>query len=310
MQERDVLLKEYWSDNGRFSDLLNGYLFGGRQVIKACDVTELDGQSFEFSGSAGMKTTGQKQRDILRRMVFGVNFCIVGVENQTQIHYAMPLRVMEADTGRYGRQLRAVQKRHRTRKDLKGAEFLSGFSRQDKVQPVFTLVLYYGTEPWNGADDLFGMIDWSEIPAEMAGYLNNYRINLLDVPRFESLERFRTDVRVVFGFLRYSYDKEKLASYVKQNQEIFCALEEDAYDVICALTGTKELEMVKAKYYQENGGVDMCKAIQDMIRDSRKEGFEQAAKVISLYRAGHSEQSIAGECHIAIEEVRRLTSLI
>lgn len=58
------------------------------------------------------------------------------------------------------------------------------------------------------------------------------------------------------------------------------------------------------------GGVDMCKAIQDMIRDSRKEGFEQAAKVISLYRAGHSEQSIAGECHIAIEEVRRLTSLI
>ena len=34
---------------------------------------------------------------------------------------------------------------------LKEPNSLSGFSREDRIHPVFTIVLYYGQEPWDGA---------------------------------------------------------------------------------------------------------------------------------------------------------------
>lgn len=37
----DTILKEYWSDNGRFVDLFNTVLFEGRQVIQSEDLEEV-----------------------------------------------------------------------------------------------------------------------------------------------------------------------------------------------------------------------------------------------------------------------------
>ncbi len=45
---RDELLKSYLSDNTRYADLINGYVFEGRQVVRPEDVTELDIQRIKY----------------------------------------------------------------------------------------------------------------------------------------------------------------------------------------------------------------------------------------------------------------------
>lgn len=51
--EQDLLLKRYLSDNERYADLLNGFAFGGRQIVKASDLTELDSQTGFYSPHIG-----------------------------------------------------------------------------------------------------------------------------------------------------------------------------------------------------------------------------------------------------------------
>lgn len=43
--EEDLVKKRYFSDNERFADLINGYGFGGNQVVSADDLEERDSQT-------------------------------------------------------------------------------------------------------------------------------------------------------------------------------------------------------------------------------------------------------------------------
>ena len=49
-------------------------------------------------------------------------------------------------------------------------------------------------------------------------------------------------------------------------------LDEDAYDVIAALTKAKSLVSIKENVIKE-GKADMCKAINDLIKEGREEGI-------------------------------------
>ena len=62
----------------------------------------------------------QKYRDCVRKIVFDTGFVIVGIENQDQVHYAMPVRIMLEDAAGYDRQLRHIRKRHRQVLELFG----------------------------------------------------------------------------------------------------------------------------------------------------------------------------------------------
>ena len=71
--------------------------------------------------------------------------------------------------------MKTREKFHREQKDLTGDEFVSGFARNDKLQPFITLVLYYGTKEWDAPKCLKDMLDLSEFPQE---WLRWYRITL------------------------------------------------------------------------------------------------------------------------------------
>ena len=49
-------------------------------------------------------------------------------------------------------------------------------------------------------------------------------------------------------------------------------MDEEAFDVITAITGSRELERVKEQYREEGGRINMCEAIRGMIEDGRIEG--------------------------------------
>lgn len=155
---------------------------------------------------------------------------------------------------------------------LTGAEFLGGFTRRDRVCPVITLVLYYGKTPWDGAMDLHGLMDCAGYPEPMLRLVNNYRLHVLEVRRFANIRRFRTDLYQVFGFIQRSGDKEAERRFTEENRVYFEGMDEEAFDVITAITGSRELEQVKEQYREEGGRINMCEAIRGMIEDGRIEG--------------------------------------
>ena len=88
----DVIFKEFWRQNERFADLFNTVIFKGKEVIRPEKLSEMD---TDVSGTIEMKDykeTLTRTRDVVKKMAYGVEFVVMGIENQEEVHYAMPLR--------------------------------------------------------------------------------------------------------------------------------------------------------------------------------------------------------------------------
>jgi hypothetical protein len=136
---------------------------------------------------------------------------------------------------------------------------------------VVTFLLYAGEEPWDAPLDLWGILDFTDVPEEMKRYVQNYKVNLIDIRRLEDTSMLQTDVRHVFDFIRCSNDKTRLKDLV-ENEKYFQHMDEDAFDVMANYAHINELDMSMEDYHAE-GGINMCKAIQEMMEDSRNEGY-------------------------------------
>lgn len=72
---------------------------------------------------------------------------------------------MAYDTAEYEKQAAGIRRKTRKeRKHLSGGEYLYGYSKDSKLNPVITFVLYSGAEEWDGPVSLHEMIDFTDIP--------------------------------------------------------------------------------------------------------------------------------------------------
>ena len=277
---QDVTWKSYFSDDERYADIINGIGCGGKQLIVKDDLQELDTQTGflskpQFIRTIRTKTRGQKVklRDMIRKAAFGINFAIIGIENQETIDYSIPLRNMAYDAGEYEKQAVAVRRevRHNS-KGLTPGEYLYGFKKDSKLKPVMTFILYSGLEEWDGPKTLHDMLDFTDIAEGLMERMPNYSINLVEIRKLKDTSIFKTDVRQVFDFIRCSEDKQKLKELVNGN-EYYKNMEEDAFDVAAHYTNAVELIESKSYYGREDGKVDMCTAIKELIADGRTEGI-------------------------------------
>ena len=285
MGKRDIALARYFEDEDRYADLINGFVFRGEPVISGENILDKN-----------TRITG---------------FVVIALEHQDQIHYSMPVRVMLEDAAGYDEQMRRIQKKNQRVKGLDKGEFLGSFRKEDRLNAVFTIVLYYGEKTWDGAKDLYSLINFDDVPEMLKDLFNNYRLHVLEVRRFKDIDQFNTDLREVFGFIGFSGDKTAVRNYVAENQDSFEQLSEDAYDVIAVMAHSKELEDVKERYREKGGKINMCEAIRGMIEDGRLEGRREGelkAKQIvarNMYLRGMSEEDTAGLCEEDIELVRQ-----
>lgn len=258
---KDEGWKKYFHDNRRYADLINGVGCGGAQIVKDTDLQEED------------PTSNEKSRDILRKVALGTSFMIVGIENQEEKDYGLPLRNMFYDVSNYEKQAAKIRKEVRKEKGLEPGEFLYGFKKDSKLNPLATFILYAGKEPWNGPNSLHDILDFSDVPDALQNIVSNYKINVIDIRKFENTDVFRTDLKQVFDFIRYSDDMNKLLELV-ENDAYYRAMDDEAFDVVTKYTNSKEL--VRAKNYSIEGGKkDVCKAIRDLMDDSREKGREE-----------------------------------
>ena len=202
MQERDIITSTYWADNERFADIMNVGLFKGKKVLSAKQLEERDSNSLAMTENQQKKKGVQKRRDILKKANFGTNFVLVGVENQMHIHRGMPVRIMGYEFLGYDKQLKDIRREHERKKDLAEGEYIAGFSKDDKLNPICTLVIYYGQEPWEGPAKLSDILNFEKLPEEVRKLVVDYPIHVIDARRFADSEQLVTDARLLFGICK------------------------------------------------------------------------------------------------------------
>ena len=156
MGKMDTQAKVYMSDPKHFADAFNSGVFRGKQVVRADSLSlqEMDPTELGIVITEDAKDIVQKVRDILKKSILmndgKTAFLILGIENQSEVHYAMPVRNLIYDALNYGQQVNKIAALHRKEKDLKaGDEYLSGFNKADKIMPVITLTVYFGAKEWD-----------------------------------------------------------------------------------------------------------------------------------------------------------------
>ncbi len=110
MGAKDAMARAFLSDNERFADLFNYYLFEGRQVIRPEDLEERDTtEVLSLYGRNRKEIQKQKWRDLLKYVIIKATettvFVLPGITNQSDIHYAMPVRNFIYDGMNYGAQV-------------------------------------------------------------------------------------------------------------------------------------------------------------------------------------------------------------
>lgn len=312
MSEKDRISKRYLYVPERIADILNYYIFHGKQIVKAVHIRERKQEYFLVKQSSGNPKAKEVRRDIVVETEFNAKIVLIAIENQSDIHYAMPVRMLNGEAFWYDEQWKAIGKRHKEKKDLRGAEYISGFSKMDRLAPTLALCIYFGEEPWDGAKCLKDILDLEGMPREICELFMDYPLYLIEVNKLDNLELFQTDLRLVFGFLQRRKNKEALLTFVQENEEGFRNLPEDAFDFLCVMSNTKMLKEFKKSSEKEGGPWDMCQAIRELIRDEqrkgrrqgRRQGIQLARKVIYMNAEGKSHEDISKQCGISLKEVQ------
>ena len=214
----------------------------------------------------------QRYRDLLKSAVVKqderTSYVLLGVENQTDVHYAMPVRNAIYDALQYGRQVADIAAEHRrNKKDFSGknnGEYLSGYLKEDHIRPVITLVIHFGAEEWDGPLSLHEMMSTRDM--ELLSFVENYRIHLIDPAKLteEQLDQFSTSLKEVMGYIKYSKNKEQLLKFLQTDTHR--SIEMNAVRVIKTITNTP------IEVSEEEEEIEMCKAIEDLIAESEARG--------------------------------------
>lgn len=151
----------------------------------------------------------QKYRDFLKLASFMADMeavhMLLGIEDQTRVHYAMPVRNMTYDAQQYAGQVADIARKHRQKRDYAGhdsGEYLAGFCREDRILPVITLVVFFGPGRWDGPRSLHEMMSVKN--PRLLSLVQDYRIHLIEPMALstEDLGRFQSSLREVLSFIK------------------------------------------------------------------------------------------------------------
>lgn len=134
------------------------------------------------------------------------------------------------------------------------AEFLSGFHKDDKLTPVITITVYWGSGKWDAPrslHEMFGDIDERLIP-----FIPDYRINLVIPDEIEDFDIFSTELGEVLEFIKVSADKKEMETLLNTNKKL-SVMSSESVNAINIFTG------MNIPVNEKEGVTDMCKAWEE-----------------------------------------------
>ncbi len=315
MGKKDTVTVEYMRRNEIFADAFNYFVYGGRQVINPDSLVELDTREIgvPYGGADGAEQPVQRIRDLIKSVTAmtdrRVAYLILAIENQSNIHYAMPVKNLVNDALQYAKQVEIAANSHKKSGDYKGAdsdEYLSGFMKNDKLIPVVTLVVYFGDKLWDGPMSVHEM--FNEQDAEILALVPDYKINLIApaVIDEKDFSKFNSSLREVLSFIKYSRNADKLEEIVNSDAD-FRKLGRSEVNVLNACVDAN----LTMKPNEEV--VDMCEALRELERRAAEKAKNKEKEDIAknLLRMGNMEiPDIAKVTDLTVEAVEQLAQEI
>lgn len=301
----NTVLREYWDNNERFADLFNAQLFGGEQVIKPDELLPVDTAAvsvFEHGEYAESIESARDKINIRRHSTaLGVELELLGEENQEHIHYGMPMRLMGYDYYVYRKQYDDnAQKYKKCSEGLTRDEFLSKMKKTDKFVPVITIVVYYGSEPWDGARSLHEMLNISE---RVRPFVNDYRMLLVEACRCSLPFENPSNIDLFHLLSTIQYDDSRQKEIMTTEAMNYIQEKKVDEDVIKTVSGLTRLNLSVKK--EETGG--MYTIFNKVADDATIEGVIRGIILMGRkYKADDKSiiEDIATECSVSEEDAR------
>ena len=238
MGQKNNVICSYLSDPVVFADFINGCIHNGQRVVTPEQLTDREAVScLREAISPGTQSPRkpkyiQRQRDALKAVFGSDRYIVIGIEAQNKVDYAMPVRCMEYDVTEYKRQLKELK--NNRKENLPGEAFFSGMAKDEKLNPVTTIVFYHGEEPYDGCTDLHDMLELDKENKTYKRLVADYHMNLI---RAEDLDEtlFETGIRELVGFLKRQGDKKELMDYIEKNRERIEDMDEETFDAVSIL---------------------------------------------------------------------------
>ena len=270
MGKKDTLTKKYLSRPDIFADAFNYFLFDGRKVIKPKELQEQDSTELAVINKLGKLFTDQKLRDVLKlctiRRSRYATLVLLGIEGQDKISYVMPVRDNLYDAINYYAQVQEISRNHKETGDLKdSAEFMSGFTKSDKLLPIITLCICFDKAKWDAPKSLHEM--FGKIDPRLTPYINDYKLNLITPDEIKDFTKFTSGLGLVMEFIQNSDDKKRMRDIINSNEK-YKSVDEDTVDIITTYTNTK----ITKKDRTKGGKINMCTAIQEWMEDEKIKG--------------------------------------
>lgn len=303
--EKDVAEKNLEAYNDVFADIVNGVLWGGKEVIKEDELeAAMPRSNYESKGR-----THEMERDVSKYWKNNkIRLAMVGLENQTEVDEFMPIRVMGYDWNAYNEQRKKYsEQRKKNKQRIKNGADINGKKGVKSFYPVISIVLYFGYKNrWNKPVNLKGCLN---IPEELQPYVNDYHAKVIEVAYLEEedLDKFKSDFREVAN---YFIQVRKNNDYVPDNRTLKHVNE--VLKLLSAVTGDRRFEDAYNDSMSERS-MNMSEAALDKIEARGKaEGKAEGAlyKLISQIdrkmQRGQSTTEIADDLLEDEENVQRI----
>ena len=153
---------------------------------------------------------------------------------------------------------------------MKGSEYISGFSKKDKLIPVITLCVCFDKTHWDGPKSLYDM--FGKIDPHIKKYVNNYSLNLISPEEITDFLKFSSGLGLAMEFIHNSDDKKRLHAIMESKKE-YRSVDIQTVDIINTYTSANI-----SKKNAEGGRINVCTAIQGLIEDGRIQGLKEGRK--------------------------------
>ena len=293
----DVVFKEFWRQNERFADLFNTVIFNGKEVIRPENLSEMD---TDVSGIIQFNDYNEslvRTRDIIKKFYNGIEFTILGLELQTNPHYAMPVRALLYDGLGYLKECNEFRNLHKAEHDFDSDKsFLSGMNKSDRIHPIITLIFYYGESPWDGPIRLSDMM--TDIPEELRPFFSDYKINLVQILDSGRYQFYNEDVRDVFDITQKIYTKN-LTALSKEYSNKY--IDNEIINLVTTITGFSKLSDI-FKESDDGGEATVWKCVEEMenewvqkgVAEGERAGMqkERQTAIITMIELGLTKEQI------------------
>ena len=279
--EKDITTNDFIANNDVFADIANVNLFAGKRVIAPEDLESVP--------------TDSSYKDL---------------EGQHHILF----RDMGYAYSSYAGQIQKIVARNRRQKNSAYSKVIHDYQR---LIPVATFILYFGSERW---EKPLSLLDILNIPENKKNFwknlINDYKIKVIhvsDQPE-ELRKKYQSDFGIIADYLSFGKNYRERDKHLRANTRKLIHVEQ-VLDMLKALSGDKRFEKIKESFL-ERENKEECDTMCSLLDMCEEEGIKKGIEIgnISIIRKmrgrGYTIKVIADIVDRKEEDISQISTIL